>query len=189
MLPFNLKNSEKHSRFGIRENMGWTHTLIWWKAISTTVATRQKMGFHLSMTSSFMPFLIKKILIKVFFFIWRLDIVNYVACVFAIYIHFFHLGTSFAKNVPIQVNLYQKLFFLQNMGRTCCVQNLFWMSETISVHNMFSPRFELGISMFWTCNSMNTLSSYCEQRFVSSIGNMKTLLSHIQSIVCANTYF
>ena len=27
---------------------------------------------------------------------------------------------------------------MQNMGRTCCVQKLFWMSETISVHNMFS---------------------------------------------------
>ena len=26
-----------------------------------------------------------------------------------------------------------------NLGKTCCVQELFWMSETISVHNMFSP--------------------------------------------------
>ena len=25
----------------------------------------------------------------------------------------------------VQVNLCQKLFFLQNMGRTCCVQKLF----------------------------------------------------------------
>ena len=39
----------------------------------------------------------------------------------------------------VQVNLCQKLFVLQNMGRTCCVQKLFWMSKTISVHNMFSP--------------------------------------------------
>ena len=35
------------------------------------------------------------------------------------------------KNLPmdtsldLQVNLCQKLFFLQNMGRTCCVQKLF----------------------------------------------------------------
>ena len=41
--------------------------------------------------------------------------------------------------ILLKVNLCQKLFFLQNMGRTCCVQKLFWMSETISVHNMFSP--------------------------------------------------
>ena len=41
--------------------------------------------------------------------------------------------------LQVQVNFCQKLFFLQNMGRTCCVQKLFWMSETISVHNMFSP--------------------------------------------------
>ena len=60
----------------------------------------------------------------------------------------------------VQVNLCQKLFFLQNMGRTCCVQKLFWMAKTISVHNMFSPCSELGIFMYWTCNSMNNLSSY-----------------------------
>ena len=71
----------------------------------------------------------------------------------------------------LQVNLYQKLLFLhqlthnmttvcslnykfntwkfqaQNMGRTCCVQKLFWMSETISVHNMFSP----GLSLEFSC--------------------------------------
>ena len=48
------------------------------------------------------------------------------------------------------VSLCQKIFFLQNMGRTCCVQKLFWMSETISVHNMY-----------WTYNSMKNLLSYC----------------------------
>ena len=50
----------------------------------------------------------------------------------------------------IHVNLCQKLFFLQNMVRTCCVQVLFWMSEIISVHNVL-PRFKLGILMYWTC--------------------------------------
>ena len=30
-----------------------------------------------------------------------------------------------------------------------------------SVHNIFSPCSELGIFMYWTCNSMNNLSSYC----------------------------
>ena len=43
------------------------------------------------------------------------------------------------------------------MGRTCCVQKLFWMSETIFVNN----RFELRIFICWTCNSMNNLLSYC----------------------------
>ena len=46
----------------------------------------------------------------------------------------------------LQVNLCQKLFFLQNMGRTCCVQKLFWMSETTSVHNIFSPGLNLEFS-------------------------------------------
>ena len=47
----------------------------------------------------------------------------------------------------VQVNLCQKLFFLQNMRRTCCVKKFFWMSETISVHNMFSP----GLSLEFSC--------------------------------------
>ena len=47
----------------------------------------------------------------------------------------------------LQVNLCQKLFFLQNLGRTCCVQKMFWMSETISVHNMYSP----GLSLEFSC--------------------------------------
>jgi hypothetical protein len=74
-----------------------------------------------------------------------------------------HLTHTYYKSwvkliIQLLVNLCQKLFFLQNKGRTCCVQKLFWMSETISVHNR--PRFELGIFMYWTCNSMNNLWSY-----------------------------
>ena len=33
--------------------------------------------------------------------------------------------------------------------------------RTIYVHNMFSPCSELGIFMYWTCNSMNNHLSYC----------------------------
>ena len=40
------------------------------------------------------------------------------------------------------------------------LHKLFWMSKTISVHNMFSPCSELGIFMHWTCNSMNNLLLY-----------------------------
>jgi hypothetical protein len=36
---------------------------------------------------------------------------------------------------------------LQNIGRTCWAQKLFWMSETISVCNMFSP----GLSLEFSC--------------------------------------
>ena len=54
-------------------------------------------------------------------------------------------------------------FLAQNMGRTCCVQKLFWMSETISVHNKFSPGFSLKILCIklviqWT---FCILLSYC----------------------------
>ena len=40
----------------------------------------------------------------------------------------------FPTYLYVQVNLCQKLFYLKIMGRTFCVQKLFWMSETISVH-------------------------------------------------------
>ena len=51
----------------------------------------------------------------------------------------------------------------ENMGRTCCVHKLFWMSKqkTIFEHNMFSTCFELGIFTYWTDNSMINLLSYC----------------------------
>ena len=64
----------------------------------------------------------------------------------------------------LQVNLCQKLSFLQNMGRTCCLHKLFWMSKTISVPNSTcSPH---ALSLEFSCiklvhNSMNNLSSYC----------------------------
>ena len=91
--------------------------------------------------------------------------------------------------IYVQVNLFQKFLFLhqlthnmtkycslnykfstwkfqaQNMGRTCCVQKLFWMSKqkekTIFVQNMFSPCSELVVFMYWTGKSMNNLLSYC----------------------------
>ena len=47
----------------------------------------------------------------------------------------------------IQVSLCQRLFFLQNMGRTRCVQKNFWMLETISVPKIFSP----GLSLEFSC--------------------------------------
>ena len=64
------------------------------------------------------------------------------------------------KFCQLQVNLCQKLFFLQNMVRTCCVQKLFWLPETISVHNMFSSGLSLELSCIELCNSMNNLLSY-----------------------------
>ena len=38
---------------------------------------------------------------------------------------------------------------------------LFWMSKTISEHYTFSSCTELGLFIYWSCNSMNNLSSYC----------------------------
>ena len=61
----------------------------------------------------------------------------------------------------LHVNFCQKLFFLQNMGRTCCVQKLSWKSETISVHNIFSP----GLSLEFNEQSVIILwVSWCKNK-------------------------
>ena len=63
--------------------------------------------------------------------------------------------------LSLQVNLCQKLFFLQNMG-----ENMLCTKIVLNVRNNFCtqhvlPRFELGNFMYWTCNLMNNLLSYC----------------------------
>ena len=45
-------------------------------------------------------------------------------------------------------------------------ENMLCTKIVLNVRNNFCtqhvlPRFELGIFMYWTCNSMNNLSSYC----------------------------
>ena len=45
-------------------------------------------------------------------------------------------------------------------------ENILCTKIVVNVRNNFCtqhvlPRFELGIFMYWTCNSMNNLSSYC----------------------------
>jgi hypothetical protein len=125
----------------------------------------------------------------------------------------------FSKDIfwmeTIQVNLCQKLFFLQNMGRKCCVQKLFWMSKTISFHNMFSPYSELVGFMYWSfnpipighgrnqpiyerhvtksgrnrVNSMNNLSSYCGLVDAKIRDSDKDLPVHGQHCIFCNTFF
>ena len=50
---------------------------------------------------------------------------------------------------------------LKPWGEYVVYINWFLAFRTISVHNMFSPRFELGIFIYWTCNSINNVLSYC----------------------------
>ena len=57
----------------------------------------------------------------------------------------------------LQVNLCQKLFFLQNM---LCTKTVLNVGNNFCTQYVL-PRFELGIFMYWTCNSMNNLPSYC----------------------------
>ena len=47
--------------------------------------------------------------------------------------------------------------------RTFCVHKLFWMSKqkTKNKQFMYTICSELAIFMYWTCNSMNNLLSYC----------------------------
>ena len=95
------------------------------------------------------------------------------------------------NNCIIQVNLCQKLFFLQNMG-TSCVQKLLWMSETISVHNMFSP----GLSLEILCIELVIIIlwvSWCKnksfwQRFTCIIAIWTEKLQSIYITYILSTY-
>ena len=51
----------------------------------------------------------------------------------------------------------------QNMLRTCCVHKLFFVLtfRTIYVHSIFWTCSAIAIFMYWTCNSINNLFSYC----------------------------
>ena len=89
--------------------------------------------------------------------------------------------------LPVQVNFCQKRLFshqltqnmakdctliyqfntwklqAQNMGRTCCVQKLFWTlkQKTNLCAQHVLPCSELVVFMYWTGKSMNNLLSYC----------------------------
>ena len=83
----------------------------------------------------------------------------------------------------VHVNLCQKLFFLQNIRRTCCVQKLFWMSETISVHNMFFPGMSLefneqSVVILWVswCKNESFWQRFtCTYKVTWSCGQPKNL--------------
>ena len=68
---------------------------------------------------------------------------------------------AFSALFFIQVNLCQKLFFLQNMGENMLCTNIVLNDRNNFRTQLVLPRFELGIFMYWTCNSMNNLLSYC----------------------------
>ena len=58
----------------------------------------------------------------------------------------------------VQVNLCQKLFFCRTWGEHVVYKNC---SECQKQLLYTLPRFETWIFMYWSCNSMNNLSSYC----------------------------
>ena len=81
--------------------------------------------------------------------------------------HFFCLLKSFSK-------LYQILKKKQSTGKSLSEallfaehgENMLCKKIVLNVRYNFCtqhvlPRFELGIFMYWTCNSMNNLLSYC----------------------------
>ena len=52
------------------------------------------------------------------------------------------------------------LFFLPNFPGAMFIQGATFIPDS-RVHKMFSLCSELGIFIYWTCNSMNNLLSYC----------------------------
>ena len=70
---------------------------------------------------------------------------------------------KFQSTIPLEdtgKSLSEALLFAEH-GRTCCVQKLFWMSETISLHNMFSPGLSMGHSLHSTSDGKDYLVWWC----------------------------
>ena len=59
-----------------------------------------------------------------------------------------NMTTDCSLNYKLNTWKFQAQTWGEHVGNpTCCVQKLLWMSETISVHNMFSP----GLSLEYSC--------------------------------------
>ena len=56
-------------------------------------------------------------------------------------------------------SLSEALIFAEHRENMLCTEIVLNVKNNLIVHNMFSP-WELGIFMYWTCNSMNNLCSF-----------------------------
>ena len=54
----------------------------------------------------------------------------------------------------------EALLFAEHGENMLCTKNVLNVRNNFCTQHVL-PRFELGIFMYWTCNSMNNLSSYC----------------------------
>ena len=57
-------------------------------------------------------------------------------------------------------SLSEALLFAEHWEIMLCAKIVLNVRNNFCAHHVL-PRFELGIFMYWTCNSMNNLSSYC----------------------------
>ena len=57
-------------------------------------------------------------------------------------------------------SLSEALLFAEHGEYMLCTKNVLNVGNNFCTQHVL-PRFELGIFMYWTCNSMNNLSSYC----------------------------
>ena len=57
-------------------------------------------------------------------------------------------------------SLSEALLFAEHGENMLCTKIVLNVRNNFCTQHVF-PRFELGVFMYWTCNSMNNLSSYC----------------------------
>ena len=69
--------------------------------------------------------------------------------------------TSKLKNIEFDTgkSLSEALLFAEHGENMLCTKIVLNVRNNFCTQHV--PRFELGIFMYWTCNSMNSLSSYC----------------------------
>ena len=69
----------------------------------------------------------------------------------------FVLGSN---DVSTGKSLSEALLFAEHWESMLCTKIVLNVGNNFCTQHVL-PRFQLGIFMYWTCNSMNNLSSYC----------------------------
>ena len=94
-------------------------------------------------------------------------------------------------------SLSEALFFAEHGVNMLCTKIVLNVRNNFCTQHVL-PRFELGIFMYWTCNSMNNLSSYCGlcswcknksfwQRFTCNYNNQLWTVAN-QSIIALSDF-
>ena len=84
-------------------------------------------------------------------------------------------------------SLSEALLFAKHRKNKLCTKIVLNVINNFCTHVL--PRFELGIFMYWTCNSMSNLSSYCARIILCLFGYLGIMITRRTTVLlyfCCN---